>query len=208
MKRSTDRIITTHVGSLPRPHDLLDVMNEKVNGRPYDAPAFETRVKSAINDVVKRQADAGIDVVGDGEQSKAGFFAYVRDRLTGFEPGEAEPFEVAMGRPREIAAFRTTTALLRAARTKRVGTSARVVCRGPISYVGTRRSGRHRQPQGCDAGPKRARGLHAVDRAARVSTNEYYSGSRLCRSRRHAMREGTPRSSSRPRGAGGRRLAD
>ena len=86
MKRSTDRIITTHVGSLPRPHDLLDVLSDKINGKPYDAPAFDERVKRAIDDVVQRQADAGIDVVGDGEQSKAGFFAYVRDRLTGFEP--------------------------------------------------------------------------------------------------------------------------
>src|SRR4051794_28571554 len=137
MKRSTDRIITTHVGSLPRPHDLLDVLNEKVNGRPYDAPAFEALVKSTINDVVKRQADAGIDVVGDGEQSKAGFFAYVRDRLTGFEPGEPEPFEVAMGRPREIAAFPDYYRRFFGRRgPKRVGTSAPVVCRGPISYVG------------------------------------------------------------------------
>jgi 5-methyltetrahydropteroyltriglutamate--homocysteine methyltransferase len=77
MKRSTDRIITTHVGSLPRPHDLLDMLSDKINGRPYDEAAFEARVKQSIEDVVKIQADAGIDVVNDGEQSIALFFSYV-----------------------------------------------------------------------------------------------------------------------------------
>jgi len=137
MKRSTDRIITTHVGSLPRPHDLLDVLSDKVNGRPYDAAAFEARVKQAIDDVVKIQADAGIDVVNDGEQSKAGFFSYVRDRLTGFEPGDPEPFEAAMGRPRELKAFPDYYRRFFGRRgPKRVGSAAPVVCRGPVSYVG------------------------------------------------------------------------
>jgi 5-methyltetrahydropteroyltriglutamate--homocysteine methyltransferase len=85
MKRSTDRIITTHVGSLPRPHELLDVLNEKVNGMPYDAPAFEALVKSTINDEVKRQAEAGIDVVDDGEFGKESWITYLYERLSGIE---------------------------------------------------------------------------------------------------------------------------
>jgi len=86
MKRSTDRILTTHCGSLARPKNLLDLMKAKVNGEPYDHDVYETRVRSAVAEVVRRQVESGIDIVTDGEQGKPGFFAYVRERLTGFEP--------------------------------------------------------------------------------------------------------------------------
>ena len=86
MKPTTDRILTTHVGSLPRPHDLLDLMKAKLSGQPYDETAYQARVRSAVADSVKKQAQTGIDVVADGEQSKPGFFSYVRERLDGFEP--------------------------------------------------------------------------------------------------------------------------
>ena len=86
MKRSTDRILTTHCGSLARPKDLLDSMKAKVNGQPYDEGAYAQRVRSAVADIVREQAARGIDVITDGEQGKPGFAAYVRERLTGFEP--------------------------------------------------------------------------------------------------------------------------
>jgi 5-methyltetrahydropteroyltriglutamate--homocysteine methyltransferase len=81
-----NRILTTHVGSLPRPKDLLDLMKAKLSGQPYDQQAYETRVRGAVAECVKKQVECGIDIVSDGEQSKPGFFTYVRERLEGFEP--------------------------------------------------------------------------------------------------------------------------
>jgi 5-methyltetrahydropteroyltriglutamate--homocysteine methyltransferase len=89
-----NRILTTHVGSLPRPHDLLDMMKARLGGGACDAAAYEARVRSAVFEVVARQVECGIDIVTDGEQSKPGFFTYVRERLSGFEPrpGMKVPF--------------------------------------------------------------------------------------------------------------------
>src|SRR5207245_11097888 len=80
-----DRILTTHVGSLPRPRDLLDLMKAKLSGLAYDKAAYDARVKSAVAECVRKQVESGIDIVSDGEQSKPGFFTYVRERLEGFE---------------------------------------------------------------------------------------------------------------------------
>jgi 5-methyltetrahydropteroyltriglutamate--homocysteine methyltransferase len=86
MQRSTKRIITTHVGSLPRPHDLLDMMKAKLSGAAFDQAAYDARVRAAVADCVRQQADCGLDVLTDGEMSKPGFFVYVNERLEGFEP--------------------------------------------------------------------------------------------------------------------------
>jgi 5-methyltetrahydropteroyltriglutamate--homocysteine methyltransferase len=86
VKRSEHRILTTHCGSLPRPHDLLDMMKAKVSGQPYDAAAFDQRAREVVAECVRKQVETGIDVVTDGEQSKPGFFTYVTERLNGFEP--------------------------------------------------------------------------------------------------------------------------
>ncbi len=85
MKRSTERILTTHVGSLARPHALLELMRPKAAGEDYDQAAFARLATQAVDDVVRKQVDCGIDIVSDGEQSKSGFFAYVAERLTGLE---------------------------------------------------------------------------------------------------------------------------
>ncbi len=85
MKRSTDRILTTHVGSLARPHDLLDTMKLKENDQPYDHELFDFQVKEAVADRVRQQVECGIDIVTDGEMSKVSFLGYVKDRLGGFE---------------------------------------------------------------------------------------------------------------------------
>src|SRR5271166_5994666 len=90
MQRSTERILTTHVGSLARPPGLLEMMREKEHARPYDPAAFDRLVRDAVRDVVRRQAAAGLDVVTDGEQGKVSFLAYVKERLSGFDQVEGE----------------------------------------------------------------------------------------------------------------------
>src|SRR6201985_30403 len=84
MKRSTERFLTTHTGSLPRPDDLIRMMYAKEEGVPIDAPARAARVRSAVAEVVKKQADAGVDLVNDGELSKPSYATYIKDRLNGF----------------------------------------------------------------------------------------------------------------------------
>lgn len=86
MQRSDQRILTTHVGSLPRPVELLDMMKAKLAGETVDDKAYDARVRQAVADCVRQQAACGIDVVTDGEMSKPGFFVYVKERLAGFEP--------------------------------------------------------------------------------------------------------------------------
>jgi len=84
MIRSTERFLTTHTGSLPRPDDLIRMMYAKEEGVPVDPAALGVRVRSAVAEIVKQQADAGIDLVNDGELSKPSYATYVKDRLGGF----------------------------------------------------------------------------------------------------------------------------
>jgi len=84
MKRSTERFLTTHTGSLPRPEDLIRMMYAKEEGVPVDPKALAARVRSAVAEVVKKQADAGVDLVNDGELSKPSYATYIKDRLNGF----------------------------------------------------------------------------------------------------------------------------
>jgi 5-methyltetrahydropteroyltriglutamate--homocysteine methyltransferase len=135
MQRSTDRILTTHVGSLPRPVDLLPLIRAKERGQPYDPAAFAARVRGAVTDIVRKQTDLGVDVVDDGEMGKPGFIHYANDRLDGFEL-----LEEAVGSPwkdsREVKSFpefydwfgRTYPSPAIAAR--------HMVCTGPITYKG------------------------------------------------------------------------
>ncbi|MGH7396133.1 MAG: hypothetical protein ACRELW_01210, partial [Candidatus Rokuibacteriota bacterium] len=78
MKRSTDRLLATHTGSLPRPPDLTVMLEALDTGAAPDPAAFEACVRRAVADVVRRQVDAGVDVVSDGEQGKVGYSTYVR----------------------------------------------------------------------------------------------------------------------------------
>ena len=84
MKRSTERFLTTHTGSLPRPEDLVRMMYAKEEGVPVDHKALGARIRSAVEEVVQRQAAAGVDIVNDGEMSKPSYATYVKDRLAGF----------------------------------------------------------------------------------------------------------------------------
>jgi 5-methyltetrahydropteroyltriglutamate--homocysteine methyltransferase len=135
MEASSQRILTTHVGSLPRPPDLLDLMKARLSGQPVDADAYDARVRRAVEEVVERQADCGIDIVADGEQSKPGFFTYVRERLTGFEPRPdfKRPFYEA-----ETQAFPEyyKEYFARAMGGGAVAPLVTMVCVGPVSYRG------------------------------------------------------------------------
>ena len=91
MRRSEDRILTTHVGSLPRPAGLVELMFAAYEGRPVDADELEAATAAAVKEVVERQQEAGIDVVSDGEMSKPSYATYVTDRLTGFHGPSKSP---------------------------------------------------------------------------------------------------------------------
>jgi len=95
MKRSSERILTTHTGSLPRPEDLLAMLEAKEQGGLLDRPTFEARVRTAVAEVVRAQLEAGVDVINDGEQGKQDYSTYIKDRLTGFE---GEPLQLEPGR--------------------------------------------------------------------------------------------------------------
>jgi 5-methyltetrahydropteroyltriglutamate--homocysteine methyltransferase len=90
MKRSHERILTTHTGSLARPPELLQMLLAREEGQPVDASVFDATVRRAVTETVKRQVETGLDVVNDGEQSKISFATYVRERLHGFG-GADEP---------------------------------------------------------------------------------------------------------------------
>jgi len=84
MKRSSDRFLTTHTGSLPRPDDLVRTMYAREEGVPVDPSALDARIAAAVTEVVGKQVQAGIDVVNDGEMSKPSYATYIKDRLSGF----------------------------------------------------------------------------------------------------------------------------
>jgi 5-methyltetrahydropteroyltriglutamate--homocysteine methyltransferase len=90
MQRSRDRILTTHTGSLPRPADLVAMLRTREEGRPPAEAALQARVRAAVFDAVRRQAETALSVVNDGEQGRVDYTVYVKDRLTGFE-GESAP---------------------------------------------------------------------------------------------------------------------
>jgi 5-methyltetrahydropteroyltriglutamate--homocysteine methyltransferase len=142
MQRSTDRILTTHTGSLPRPDDLLERMREQAGGGGSADAAFDQRVRDAVADNVRQQVDAGIDVVNDGEVGKPSFANYVFARLGGFEARPAPTGAAANRGPvdpdgRDAQEFPDYYAYVLAhspfEHTIRVAPRA---CIGPITYVG------------------------------------------------------------------------
>ncbi|HMH52165.1 MAG TPA: cobalamin-independent methionine synthase II family protein [Candidatus Acidoferrum sp.] len=143
MKRSTDRILTTHVGSLSRPDALVQVLAAKERGQPYDREAYIRLVPEAVADVVRRQTDAGVDIVTDGEQGKASFFGYIVERFTGFERHPAPPGQDGSTRAasREYLDFpeyyawsdRIAEGLGGRGNSRRYGID---VCTGPVAYRG------------------------------------------------------------------------
>jgi len=102
IQQNTDRIQTTHIGSLPRPHAVLDMMKAKFAGQPYDKKTYDATITKAVADSVRKQVDCGIDIVTDGEVSKPGFFTYIQERLEGFE---SRPKQKMLLFQQEVAAF-------------------------------------------------------------------------------------------------------
>ena len=137
MQTSADRILTTHTGSIARPDDLVELMRAKENGRPYDPEAFEARAAAAVEECVRRQVEAGLDVINDGEQRKSGFTTYLTERLAGFDAVPYAPGESA-SHWREVDEFPEyyeryfKTAMFGAM----LSPPTRLVCRGPVKYVG------------------------------------------------------------------------
>src|SRR4051794_6261390 len=135
MKTSSERILTTHVGSLARPHRLLDIMRDKVAGKPYHPGEFARQARDAAFDVVRRQAECGIDIVGDGEQSKAGFNVYIADRLGGFEVDTLGAPQRAVWKE-ELDQFPEYYREYLGGKAETMVHSPPLVCNGPVTYTG------------------------------------------------------------------------
>ena len=141
MQRSTDRIYTTHVGSLARPPELLDLMKASAAGQPVEAKLAAAH-RAAVADVVARQRAAGIDVINDGEQSKTGFFAYIGQRLGGYEPRPAQSvFDMFAAEASEFPEYYEQY-FKRAMMGGMAVPAASLACTGPVSYIGQEQLGR------------------------------------------------------------------
>ena len=136
----TEKILTTHVGSLIRPAALLDFIRKKQSGLPYDQPGYEKTLRDSVAAVVKRQVEAGIDIPSDGEFGKGiSWSQYVLDRMSGFERRPAKPGEHGFARGADRARFADFYKELDAADgpPAAVGASAGIaVCTGPVKYTG------------------------------------------------------------------------
>jgi 5-methyltetrahydropteroyltriglutamate--homocysteine methyltransferase len=136
MKRSSDRILTTHVGSLIRPPALQEFLRAKQAGKPYDQAAYAACLKQAVAEVVREQAEVGIDVISDGEFGKSiSWSQYVLERLSGFErrpieSGAKNPFTRGVDREKFAEFYAELDAR------EGVATMVEAVCTGPISYTG------------------------------------------------------------------------
>src|SRR5438067_508150 len=125
MQTSRDRILTTHVGSLPRPPELRQLLVQKDQGKPYDKDALARLTRQAVFGIVKRQAEVGVDIVNDGEMSKPGYSTYVADRLSGFEGHKPAPPRLdTRDHPNFLAALERMTG---------ANIARRAVCVGPIA---------------------------------------------------------------------------
>jgi 5-methyltetrahydropteroyltriglutamate--homocysteine methyltransferase len=135
MRRSTERILTTHVGSLPRPDDLFDLMLARMDGNAIDEQAYAERVRSAVRDCVRQQVGAGLDIVSDGEMAKPSFITYAASRLSGLEKREGfrpSPFANTRETRDFPEYYQSAVAEQVSARRRR----ALMVCAGPIAYKG------------------------------------------------------------------------
>jgi 5-methyltetrahydropteroyltriglutamate--homocysteine methyltransferase len=125
MKLSTDRILTSHVGSLPRSQEVVDFLFTQDRGEPYDQAAFDAAMQRGVDEVVQKQAEVGVDIVSDGETSKISYATYIRHRLTGFEGDSSRPTPQDLD---DFPAFRD-----RLVKEGHSATYKRPVCKGPIA---------------------------------------------------------------------------
>jgi len=132
MKRSTDRILTTHAGSLPMPSDLSAMLCAQEGGQPYDALALQQRLASAVAEAVKMQAEHGLDIITDGEQSKPSFTTYLSQRLAGIETRPGAVARAVSDRQRQ-----DFPDYFQAQRAAAPGFGRRqFYCVGPLQYIG------------------------------------------------------------------------
>ncbi len=129
MKRSTDRILTTHVGSLPRPAELQELLRARYDGKAYDEAVLSTRLKQSVSELVKQQVETGLDVINDGEQNKLGWSGYIRERLNGFEMKTLDPSQAPP-------AGRSVIDFPEYHRRENQGAPSQWMCTGPIGYTG------------------------------------------------------------------------
>ena len=122
------RILTSHVGSLPRSQEVVDFIFARENGVPYDEPSFDETMTTAVHDTVRKQAESGIDIVSDGETSKISYATYVKDRYTGFSGDSPR------NAPADLKMF--PTFLERLANEGGTPQYARPMCTGPVSSKG------------------------------------------------------------------------
>jgi 5-methyltetrahydropteroyltriglutamate--homocysteine methyltransferase len=135
MKRSTNRILVTHVGSLARPKDLMEMLLARNEGKPFDSSALARRTREAVAEVVEKQIECGVDIINDGELGKSNFSRYTKERLGGFVERAASPdFKPTSIFGRDLLEF--TEYFNRGGRTS-IGHHARVFhCVEPLKYVG------------------------------------------------------------------------
>jgi len=135
LQQNTDRIQTTHIGSLPRPHALLDLLKAKHGGQSFDQDKFEKLLADCVAETVRKQVECGIDIVTDGEFSKPGFFTYIQERLEGFETRPNQKMKLFQ---QEVAAFPEYYAeyFKQAMMGGAIVGLAPVVCIGPVKYRG------------------------------------------------------------------------
>ena len=138
MKRSTHRFLTTHVGSLLKPPEVLAFIQAKFEGQPVDEQAFSATLRSAVDEVVRKQAEVGVDVPSDGEFGKSAWTNYIMERMSGFEMRTVpRPPVTFLGAEAEgrFADYYQQMSLQNIGR-PRMETSQRWVCTGPIAYTG------------------------------------------------------------------------
>ena len=135
IQQNIDHIQTTHTGSLPRPHHLLDLLKVKFDGKPFDQTEWNATLSKVVTDCVRKQVECGIDTVTDGEFSKTGFFTYIRERLEGFE---SRPGQKQVSFAKEVSAFPEYYAqyFQQAMMGGAVVPAVPVTCTGPLKYRG------------------------------------------------------------------------
>jgi 5-methyltetrahydropteroyltriglutamate--homocysteine methyltransferase len=135
VQQNTDHIQTTHIGSLPRPHNLLDVLKAKYAGHSFDERQLNAVLTQAVADCVRKQVECGIEIVTDGEYSKPGFFTYIRERFDGFESRPTQKLTIFQ---KEISAFPEYYAqyFKEAMMGGAILPIVPVVCTAPVNYKG------------------------------------------------------------------------
>jgi 5-methyltetrahydropteroyltriglutamate--homocysteine methyltransferase len=176
IQQNTDRIQTTHIGSLPRPHVLLDVMKAKYAGQPFNQKTYDDMVAGAVKEVVRKQVECGIDIVTDGEFSKPGFFTYIQERLEGFERRPDQKMKLFA---QEVAAFPEYYAeyFKQAMMGGAIVGLAPVVCIGPVKYRGeefVKRDIENVKKAAAAAGVPDQHVFLPATAASGVGINEYY----------------------------------